>query len=127
MGEPAATRPIRGSASCARLGSGSENCLMRDSWMERSVSLLQADAARGAADQFDDALARQGLQVLLGGVGRLEAEFGGDLGAGGRRAGARDGALDQVQNLLLAGGELGRVDHAGLLGAGHWLHWLSIQ
>jgi hypothetical protein len=88
---------------------------------------LEPDAARGAADQFDDALARQRLQVLLGRVGRLEAELGGDLGAGGRRAGARDGALDQVQNLLLAGGELGRFDHRGLLGGApdHWTVLIS--
>jgi hypothetical protein len=67
---------------------------------------LQADAARGAAHQFDHALARQGLQVLLGGVGRAEAQLGGDLGARGRGAGARDGALHQVEDLLLPGGEL---------------------
>jgi hypothetical protein len=73
---------------------------------------LQADAARGAAHQFDHALAGQRLQVLLGGVGRLEAQFGGDLGARGRRAGALDGALHQVEDLLLARGELGASFHA---------------
>ena len=72
---------------------------------------LQADAARGAAHQFDDALARQRLQVLFGGVGRAKAQFGGDLGAGGRGAGALDGALHQVEDLLLAVGELGAFDH----------------
>ena len=40
MGEPAATRPISGSASCARPGSGSENWLLRDSLSERSASPL---------------------------------------------------------------------------------------
>jgi hypothetical protein len=50
----------------------------------------------------------------------LNPQFGGDFGARGRRAGASDGALDQVQNLLLAGGELGRIEHASL-------HWFDIQ
>jgi hypothetical protein len=81
--------------------------------MDRSVSPLQPDAARGAADQFDDALARERLQVLLGRVGGLEAELGRDLGPGGWRARAGNGRLDQVQNLLLAGGELGRLGHGG--------------
>ena len=106
MGEPAATRPISGSASCAMPGSGSENWLLRDSLRERKRVALEPDAARGAADQLDDALACQRLQMFFGRVGGLEAEFGGDLGTRGRRAGARDGALDQVQNLLLAGGKL---------------------
>ncbi|OQC08090.1 MAG: hypothetical protein BWX79_01739 [Alphaproteobacteria bacterium ADurb.Bin100] len=67
----------------------------------------EPDAARGATDQLDHAFAGQGLQVFFGGIGGLETEFGGDLGTGGGRTGACDGALDQVQNLLLAGGELG--------------------
>src|SRR5674476_389011 len=41
MGDPAATRPSGGKASWARLGSWKENCLLRDSLMERSVSLLR--------------------------------------------------------------------------------------
>jgi hypothetical protein len=53
--------------------------------------------------------------VLFGGVGGLEAQLGGNLGAGGRCAGACDGALDQVQNLLLAGGELWAVSIMGSL------------
>ena len=108
IGLPAATRPTSGSESCARLGSGSEYCLPR-AWLQRAQCVrLQPDAARGAADQLDHALARQRLQVLLGGVGRLEAELVGDLGAGGRGAGALDRALHQVENLLLAVGEFRR-------------------
>ena len=72
---------------------------------------LQTDAARRAADQLDHALARQRLQMLLGGVGRLEAELVGDLGARGRRAGALDRALDEIEDLLLAVGELRRFLH----------------
>ena len=34
----------------------------------------QADAARGAADQINHAFLRQRLQVLLRGIGRLEAK-----------------------------------------------------
>ncbi len=78
---------------------------------------LQTNAARRAADQLDHAFARQRLQVLLGGVGRLEAELVGDLGAGRRGAGALDRALDQVEDLLLAVGELGRFLHASLSSA----------
>jgi hypothetical protein len=76
----------------------------------------QADAARGAADQLDDALAGERLQVLFGRVGRLEAELGGNLGAGRRCTGAFDGALHQIENLLLAVGEFGR-----------FVHWASLE
>jgi hypothetical protein len=117
MGEPAATRPMSGSASCARLQRQRE--LLEPRLVDGAQRFaVQPDAARGAADQFDDALARQGLQVLFRRVGRLEAELGGDLGPGGRRAGAGDGALDQVQNLLLAGGELGRLSSCAAPGGG---------
>ena len=117
IGLPAATRPTSGSVSCARLGSGRLNCLPRASLQRAQCVRLQADAARGAADQFDHALARQRLQVLFGGVGRAEAEFGGDLGAGGRGAGALDRALHQVEDLLLAVGELGAFfDHGAVAG-----------
>ncbi len=67
----------------------------------------QAYAAGGAADELNDAFAGQGLQVFFGGIGGLEAQFIGDFGAGGRCARARDGALDQLQDLLLARRELG--------------------
>src|SRR5689334_20530509 len=44
--------------------------------------------------------------MLLGGVGRAEAQLAGDLCAGGRSAGAFDRALHEIENLLLALGEL---------------------
>ena len=113
IGLPAATRPTSGSVSCARLGSGRLNCLPRASFERAQCVRLQPDAARGAADQFDHALAGQRLQMLFGRVGRAEAEFGGDLGAGRRGAGALDGALHQIEDLLLAGGELGAFLHGG--------------
>jgi L-asparaginase len=47
----------------------------------------------------------------FGGVGRLEAQFGSDLCARRRGAGAFDGALHQVEDLLLAGGELRAFFH----------------
>ena len=53
------------------------------------------------------------VQVLFGGVGGLEAEFARNFGTGRGCAGAGNGTLDQVQNLLLAGGELGRIEHVG--------------
>ena len=111
IGLPAATRPTSGSDSCARLGSGRLNCLPRASFERAQCVRLQTDAARRAADQLDDALARQRLQVLLGGVGRPEAELVGDLGARGRCAGALDRALHEIEDLLLAVGELGRFVH----------------
>ena len=55
--------------------------------------------------------------MLLGGVGRLEAELVGDLGPGGRGAGALDRALDEIEDLLLTVGELGRFLHASLSSA----------
>src|SRR3954452_16155848 len=78
---------------------------------------LEADAARSAADELDDALAGQGLQMLLGGVGRLEAQLIGDFGTRRRCPSARDGAPDQVQDLLLAGGKLHCELHSGFLAA----------
>ena len=71
-----------------------------------------------AAEEHLQALARKGLQVLFCGVGRLEAQLGGDFGPCRRRAGAGNSHLDQVQDLLLAGGELGMVEH-GVSGACH--------
>ena len=73
----------------------------------------QANAARGATDQLDHAFAGQRLQVFFGGVGRFEAHFSGNFSARGRRARVADGALDQIQNLLLSGSELGRRGHGG--------------
>src|SRR5690606_13782498 len=56
--------------------------------------------------ELDDTLARERLQVLLGGVGRAEPELRGDLGPGGREAGVGDVLLDQREDLLLARGEV---------------------
>ena len=97
-GRPAAARAAPGSAAAGEL--------LAARLVERAQCVrLQADAARGAADQLDHALARQRLQVLLGRVGRTKAELGGDLGARRRRAGALDRALHEVEDLLLAVGE----------------------
>ena len=72
--------------------------------------LAQADAARGAADQFDHALAGQRLQVFFRRIGGAEAQFCGDFGTCGRSARLGDGLLDEFQDLLLACGEFdGRV------------------
>ena len=59
--------------------------------------------------------------MLLGRIGGLEAKFAGDLGTGGWCASAGDGGFNQVQDLLLAGGEFGvlgegLVDHGGAPG-----------
>ena len=53
--------------------------------------------------------ARQGLEMLLCRVGRLEAQLGGDLGTGGRCASALNRFVHQVENLLLTRGQLGAV------------------
>ncbi len=87
-------------------------------FVERAQRIaLESNAARGAADKFDHALAGQRLQVFFGGVGRLETQLIGDFGARGRGASARDGALDQVEDLLLAGGKLHGELHMWFLAA----------
>ena len=68
--------------------------------------VAEQDAARGARPQVEDALALQGSQVILGSVGRLEAERLGDFGAGGRHALLVHGVLDETQDLSLARGEI---------------------
>src|SRR5690606_3509784 len=65
------------------------------------VFLGDTDAARGAGDHLDRALAGQRLQMLFGGVGRFEAEFAGDIGAGRGIAGFVGIAANQIQNFLL--------------------------
>jgi hypothetical protein len=70
------------------------------------AAALEANAARGARHQVEYALFRQSLQVLLGSVGRTEAEALGDLGARGRQPGGFDPFTDQVQDFFLAGRQL---------------------
>ena len=57
--------------------------------------------------------------MFLGRIGGLEAQRVSDLGTRRRRSGLRDRGLDELQDLLLAGGELGReqgrVDHGCLV------------
>jgi hypothetical protein len=55
--------------------------------------------------------------VFFGGVGRLEPQLVGNFGARWRRTGACDGALDQVQDLLLAGCKLHCELHLWFLAA----------
>ena len=113
MGEPAATRPIRGSASCGKLGHR-----LHQRFAARLVDgaqgvAFQTNPARGAADQFNGALAGQRLQMLLGRVGRFESELGGNFSAGGWRPGAGNGALDKIEDLLLAISQFGSDWHGG--------------
>jgi hypothetical protein len=61
---------------------------------------------------LDHTFASQGLQVFFSGIGGFEAKFGGDFSPRGWCTGVLDGGLDQVQNLLLAGGELDRFHGA---------------
>ncbi len=72
--------------------------------------VAQLDAARGAGTQLEHALALQGAQVLLGGIGRLEAERLGDLGPRRRHAVLGERLLDEAQDLALARSE---VVHGG--------------
>ena len=71
----------------------------------------QANAARGATDEFDHAFASECLEVLFCGIGGFEAEFGCNFRAGRGSAGPGNGGLDEVQDLLLAGGEFRVVEH----------------
>jgi hypothetical protein len=68
--------------------------LLRDALMASSASLFRR-------------MPRQGLQVFFGRVGGFEAELGGDFGACGRGAGAGNGALDKIEDLLLAISQFG--------------------
>jgi len=61
-----------------------------------------ADAAGSARRHFDRALAGKGLEVLLGGIGRLEAQLLSNLGAGRREAVVFQAALDERENFGLA-------------------------
>lgn len=83
-------------------------CILFDSGVETG----DADAARGAGGHFDSALAGQRFEVFLGGVRRLEAKLLGDLRAGGRVAVVFQAALDECEDLRLAGGQLGQIGRA---------------
>ena len=106
IGLPAATRPTSGSESCARLGSGSENCLPRDWCSARSVSDCSRMPREVPPTSSITPLRASAWRCSSAALAELEAELGGDLGARGRGAGALDRALHQVENLLLAVGEL---------------------
>ena len=74
---------------------------------QRQAQLLaqivaQADAARGAGNQLDAALALQRAQVFLGRIGRTETELLGDFRTRGRHAGFGEALADHVQDLRLA-------------------------
>ena len=97
MGLPAATRPTKGNTSWARLCKGRENCLMRDSrtsLMERRVSLRKR-------------MPREVPLTSSIGIGRAKTQLAGDFGPGRWRTSKGNGVLNQLQNLLLAGCELG--------------------
>jgi hypothetical protein len=79
--------------------------------MDRSASLFKRIPREVLLTSSITPLRARACKVFLGRVGGLETEFRRDFGAGGRRASAGNGSLDQVQNLLLAGCELGRIEH----------------
>jgi hypothetical protein len=58
-------------------------------------NVFELNAARGAGNQIDDALALQGAQVFLGGIRRFEAERARDFGTRGRHAAFRNGVLNE--------------------------------
>src|SRR6185503_16741539 len=68
--------------------------------------VLQHDAARAPRHQGDYALALQGAQVLLGGVGGAEAERFRDLRTRGWQPVRSDCVLDELEDLALAGREV---------------------
>ena len=51
--------------------------------------------------------------MLFGGVGRLETQFAGNFCARRGRAGAGDGALNQLEDLLLPCREFGSFGQSG--------------
>jgi hypothetical protein len=71
----------------------------------RRMFLKQLKAPGGAGDEGDGALPRKGLQVLLRGVGGTKTEAAGDIGPGGGIARFVNMAADDIEHLLLPGGE----------------------
>ncbi len=71
----------------------------------------QTDAPRAPGFQRDRALACQRLQVALGSIERAETKVLGDLGAGGRSAALTDAIANELENLLLTGGQHGWHGH----------------
>ena len=61
----------------------------------------QSDAAGGAGNDFQRALASQSLEVFFGGISRLETQFPGDIRAGRRVARLIYVLADDIQHLLL--------------------------
>jgi hypothetical protein len=60
--------------------------------------------------ELDGALALQGAQVFLGGIGRTESERTGDLGTRRGHAVFADALLDEPQDLALARGKVRHGD-----------------
>ena len=71
-----------------------------------AVGFRQPDAPGSAGNNFDCALARQCLEVFLRRIGRTKTQFPRNVGAGGRETGLIDVPADQVEDLLLAVGQL---------------------
>src|ERR1700722_890747 len=72
-------------------------------------NVFQLNAARGAGNEVDNALALQGAQVLLGGIRRFETERARDFRARGRHSAFHNGVLNEPKDLSLTGG---KVRHA---------------
>ncbi len=100
MGEPAATRPIRGSDQ----GVGQLGDLLL-----RGVQ-AQPDTARGAADQLNGtSLRARAFEALFGGIGRFKAQCLAIILPGWRGPGSGDGGLDELQHLCWRAAGLGRA------------------
>src|SRR5690606_35279787 len=76
----------------------------------RRFEAWNADAAGGPRSHLDRPLAGQGLEVFLGGVGRLEAQFLGDFRTGRRVAVVFQAALDEGEDFGLSRRQF---EHAG--------------
>src|SRR5689334_21781466 len=79
---------------------GEDGTTRGDTADERHADLLahgvhELDAAGCTRHERDDALAGERTQMLLGGIGRLEAQLAGDLRPGGWHAGFVNLALDE--------------------------------
>jgi len=66
----------------------------------------QADAARATPGQLDHAVPRQSTQMILRRIGGTKTKGSSDLGTGGRHPRLQDMTLDEIQDLLLARGQV---------------------
>jgi hypothetical protein len=80
-------------------------CNAPNQWQAYLIThgVFQLNTTRHTRHKINGALALQGAQVLLSGIGRLKAKLSGDFSPGGRHTGFVNLRTDKFQNLALAG------------------------